>query len=259
MELKSILAAEKQAFFSKPDRLFTAFLDQYRQATLGSLVKGVVHNLNGSLQILSLHMELLDRVLLQEGGKSAPAAREKVNQCLDQMDKLRTMIVVLMQRGLRQEQEAPEAIHLNPLLEEELALLHHNLFFKHQVRVVKSLAVSLPKFRGHYSDISQGLANLIQNAIESMENTPAKELEIKTVSHREQVEVLIRDTGCGIAEDMRPHLFKPFSSNKGEKHYGLGLFLAGELFRPYGASFSYHSRKGETLFSVRFPLAAARH
>jgi signal transduction histidine kinase len=259
MERRNILSAEKQAFFSHPEKLFTAFLDQYRSATLGSLVKGIVHNLNGSLQILSLHMELLQRALLQEGGKSAPLIQEKVAQSLDQMDKLRTMIEVLTQSAIREEQETPEWIHLNQLLEEELALLRHNLFFKHQIKVIQSFAVSLPKLKGYDSGIRQGLLNVIQNAVESMEKSPGKVLEIKTVSHREQVEVIIRDTGCGIPEEIRPYLFKPFFTNKGAKHHGLGLFFADVLLSPYGASFSYQSREGETLFSVIFPLGPVGH
>jgi C4-dicarboxylate-specific signal transduction histidine kinase len=257
MEKEGILSAENQAFFSQPEKLMAAFLDQHRCATLGSLVKGIVHNLNGSLQILSLHMELLQRALLQEGGKSA-LAQEKVTQSLDQMDKLRALIETLMQRGMREEQEAPKPIQLNQLLEEELALLRHNLFFKHQIKVIKSFAVSLPKLKGYDANIRQALLNVIQNAVESMEMSPGKELEIKTVSHREQMEVMIRDTGCGISEESRPNLFKPFFTNKGGRHHGLGLFFADVLLKPYRASFSYHSREGETLFSVFFPMGEFR-
>jgi signal transduction histidine kinase len=78
---------------------------------------------------------------------------------------------------------------LNQILEEELTLLHHNLFFKHQIKVKKSFAGSLPKFKGYDPDIRRGLLNLIQNAVESMETSAGKELEIKTVSHGDRVEV----------------------------------------------------------------------
>ncbi len=210
--------------------------------------------MNGSLQVLSLHMELLQRSLHQEQNPPVSMIQEKVAQCLGQMDKLRMLIDGLMQRGLREEQEGPGPLHLNQLLEEELSLLYHNLFFKHHIKTIKSFAHPLPAVQGHYGDFSLALGNLIVNAMEAMEKSPIKELEIRTAAGNRRVVVAVRDTGCGIAEEMRPNLFQPFCTNKGGSHYGLGLFLAGELLGPYGASFSYTSKPGETVFSVMFPL-----
>lgn len=246
---------EKQILFSHPEKLFAAYLARYRNSTLGSLIKGIVHNLNGSLQVLSLHMELLQRSLHQEETPPISLIQEKVVQCLGQLDKLRTMIDGLMQIGIREEQEGPVPIHLNQLLEEELSLLYHNLFFKHHIRMIKSFTSLLPAVRGYYGDFSLALGNLLLNAVEAMEKTPSRELEIRTASGSSRVEVMIRDTGCGVAEDIRPNLFRPFCTSKGESHYGLGLFLARELLRPYGASVSFASKPGETIFTVIFPLA----
>ena len=50
-------------------KLLSAFIDRYRYSSLGALLKGVVHNLNGSLQILSMQMELLQRMLSKEESK----------------------------------------------------------------------------------------------------------------------------------------------------------------------------------------------
>jgi C4-dicarboxylate-specific signal transduction histidine kinase len=69
---------------------------------------------------------------------------------------------------------------------------------------------------------------------------------------------MIRDTGCGISEEIKPDLFKPFCTSKGGKHPGLGLFISRELLTPYGASFSYSSGAGETTFSVGFPMSLGR-
>ena len=251
-----ILSSGKQDLLSQPEKLFWAFLDRYRYSTLGSFVRGIIHNLNGSLQILSMQMELLQGALLKEGERIGPSLNAKMLQCQEQLDKLKAMVEVLMQKGIHDEQEAPQSIHLNALLEEELSLWHHNLFFKHQMKAVKSFSPQLPPLHGRYLDFSQGFSNLIQNAVEAMEDAPIKELLVATSVRDDQVHVTIRDTGCGISEEIKPHLFKPFCTNKGGKHHGLGLFISRELLTPYGASFSFFSRGGETTFSVRFPLAA---
>jgi len=255
---KMTLSSGSKDLLSQTGKLFSAFLDRYRYSTLGSLVRGIIHNLNGSLQILSMQMELLEGALLKEGDKLSPSLNVKMQQCQEQMDKLKAMVEVLIQKGIHDEQEASQPIHLNDLLEEELSLWHHNLFFKHHIKVAKSFSPQLPPLQGHYLDFSQGLANLIQNAVEAMEETPTKELLVATSVRDDQVHVMIRDTGCGISEEIKPHLFKPFCTNKGGKHHGLGLFISQELLTPYGASFFFYSREGETTFSVRFPLPAGR-
>ena len=255
MGKKMILSSGKQDLLSQAEKLFLAFLDRYRYSTLGSFVRGIIHNLNGSLQILSMQMELLQGALLKEGDRIRPSLNSKMLQCQEQLDKLKAMVEVLMQKGIHEEKEVSQPIYLNDLLEEELSLWHYNLFFKHHIKVVKSFSAHLPPLQGRYLDFSQGLSNLVQNAVEAMEEAPTKELFVATSVRDDQVHVTIRDTGCGISEEIKPSLFKPFCTNKGGKHQGLGLFISRELLTPYGASFSFFSRGGETTFSVRFPLA----
>ena len=240
---------EASSFPPEAQRLLSAFIDRYRYSSLGELLKGIIHNLNGSLQILSMQMELLQRMLAHEEGK----IQNQVEKCLGQIDKFKGMLDGLIQKGIRDEQDTPQPIFLNELLEEELSLFHHNLFFKHQVRVCKELASPLPALKGYYVDFSQGLSNLIQNALEAMEDSSSKELTLTTKVKGDLVLVAIKDTGCGIAEEMRDRLFQPFSSSKGGRHQGVGLYIAHRLLTPYGGSFQYSSRKGETTFEISFP------
>jgi signal transduction histidine kinase len=236
------------------DQLLSAFFDRYRYSALGSVVKGIVHNLNGSLQVLSMQMELLDGMLAKEVYQTNPSIHTKMAKCQGHIDQLKGMLEILIQKGSHDDHDSPQTIRLNDLLEEEISLLKNDLFFKHQVKVRKDFHSKLPDIKGYYIDFSEGLLHLIKNAIEAMEGTPKKELMVMTETRDGGVQVTIKDTGCGVSEEIRPHLFKPFFTTKGEKHYGLGLFLARKLLDPYGASFNYTSGDGETIFSVDFPL-----
>ena len=231
-------------------KLLAAFIASHRAATLGSLLKGIIHNLNGSLQILSMQMELLQRMLPPGEDK----VQEQMEKCLGQIGRFKGMLELLIQKGIHDEQESPQSIQLNDILEEELSLLYHNLFFKHQVKVHRDLASSLPLLRGSYMDFSQALSNLIQNSLEAMENSRRKELILRTRVQGRQVLVTIQDTGCGIPEEAKPRLFEPSFTTKGGRHAGLGLFVARRLLAPYGASFHYSSKEGETVFEVSFPV-----
>ncbi len=230
------------------EKLLSAFIDQYRASTLGIFVKGIIHNLNGSIQILSMQMELMQRMLTREGDRIPPAIQNHVEQCLEQIDSLKAMVETMIQKGVQEDQDTPRMIHFNNLLEEELALLKHNAFFKHQVRVHKLFSYPLPPIKGYYADFSQGFFNLIQNALEAMENSNPKELILMTEKKDDHLKVTIKDTGCGFSEDMKANLFQPFFTNKGGKHRGLGLFISREILSQYGATFAYSSQKGETIF-----------
>jgi len=232
-------------------KLVAAFINRYHDSNLGALLKGVIHNLNGSLQILSMQMELLQRMLPQ----GEPKLQRQMEKCLGQMDKFRGMLELLIQKGVHDEQDSPQALQLNEILEEELSILHHNLFFKHQVKVHKDLASSLPLLRGHYLGLSQGFSNLFQNALEAMEGSPQKELTIMTRVQGNLLRVSVKDTGCGVPEEIKPHLFQPFFTSKGGKHPGLGLYISRQLLSPYGAAFQVSSQPRETILEVSFPLS----
>ncbi len=233
-------------------KIVSAFLDHHRYATLGSLVNGIIHNLNGSLQILSMHMELLQRML--EGGMDRGHVLSRMEQCLKQVDKLKSIIEGLAVKARHDEEDSPQIFDPNQLLEECLSLLRHNLFFKHNVSVTRAFSSQVPSLRGHYSDFLEGFLSLLNNAIEAMEETSKRELALTTKRDNGCVVVLIHDTGSGISDDVKPFLFKPFFTTKRGKHNGLGLFISKELLTPYGATFDYTSGREGTTFSVSFPL-----
>jgi two-component system, NtrC family, sensor kinase len=236
-----------------PEKLLAAFLDGYGDFRLGSLIRGIVHNLNGSLQILSMQMEILQRMLQKEEAIS-PAIREKTDRCIAQVEQFGQAVQVLMRRALEREEELSPKINLNEILDAELAMAHHDLFFKHQVRVERALSPSLPPLKGKRHEVSQAIGNLIQNAIEAMENSPRKELKICTMAGVNSAEVLIQDTGCGLDPEMRSRLFQPFFSTKGGRHRGLGLYVARYLLEPYRADFTYTFQSDRTVLRMVFPV-----
>jgi signal transduction histidine kinase len=251
------LSHDEKTLFLQGDNLFSAFIDLYRDSDLKTFVRGIVHNLNGSLQVVSMHMELLQSVLTKAGEKIHPSVSGKVEKCLDEVDRMKAMMEILAARGGQEKGEAPQAIHLNEMIEGELSFLRNHLFFKHQVRVKKVFVSPLPPLKGYAMDFRRGLLNLLLNAIEAMEETPQKELTVVSEADDHFVQFTVKDTGCGISREGEPFLFKPFFSTKGKGHHGLGLFMAREFLAPYGASFHFSSQEGETLFSIRFPIPAA--
>ncbi len=82
--------------------------------------------------------------------------------------------------------------------------------------------------------IQQVLVNLMRNAIESMHDSPVRELTIAArPGGHGLIEIAVRDTGPGIAAEIRDDLFRPFSSTKGQG-MGLGLSICRAIVEAHG-------------------------
>lgn len=236
------------------EKLFSYLRNRSQSSRIGSLISGIAHNLNGSIQILSMQIEMLQGMIAANGGKDLPAIQHKIDQCLSQVEKMKSILEGLTSEGHSDDLLTLQKIHLNEVLERTLGLFYHHLFFKHHINVKKNFSSRMPLIQGYEIDFSESFANLIENAAEAMEATPEKHLEITTRANNDSIQVVFTDTGCGVPLELRPHLFQPFFTTKDGSHFGLGLFMTRYLLTPYGAVIEPHFRNGETFFSVKIPL-----
>jgi signal transduction histidine kinase/CheY-like chemotaxis protein/ligand-binding sensor domain-containing protein/AraC-like DNA-binding protein len=103
------------------------------------------------------------------------------------------------------------------------------------------------------------LINLISNAIKY--NTKDGHVEITLFEKSGIAEFIIRDTGIGIAEEMKEAIFESFFSNPGQgnepnsKSAGIGLSLTRSLVHIHKGTIEMRSRKGNgSTFIVRIPI-----
>ena len=85
------------------------------------------------------------------------------------------------------------------------------------------------------------LLNLLRNAIEAVENAglqPGCEALVQVSARREGGRVVIKvaDTGPGISDSVRSHLFKAFQASTRAGGAGLGLAIAADLVRAHGGA-----------------------
>ncbi|MEA3016354.1 MAG: two-component system, LuxR family, sensor kinase FixL, partial [Sphingomonadales bacterium] len=71
--------------------------------------------------------------------------------------------------------------------------------------------------------IQQVLINLVRNAAEAMEQSGERRLSVTAKREGDRVEICVQDSGPGIAQDSRAHLFEPFQSTKAA---GMGIGLS---------------------------------
>ena len=128
---------------------------------------------------------------------------------------------------------------------------------------------SLPPVSANRDQLVQVLLNLVKNAAEAITSSADGVGEITLVTaYRVGVRlavpgstqrmhlplvVIVRDSGPGIGEDIRHHLFEPFVTSK-PSGSGLGLALVAKIIGDHGGLIEVDSRPGRTEFCLYLPV-----
>lgn len=118
---------------------------------------------------------------------------------------------------------------------------------------------TLPKITADPRLIEQVFTNLIGNAVEAMsaqqKGTLAVHLDIsRAISNYPQIEVKIIDSGPGIPEEVRGHVFEPFVTTK-KTGTGLGLAISKRIITAHRGNITVESYPGGgTVFAVYLPI-----
>jgi two-component system, NtrC family, nitrogen regulation sensor histidine kinase NtrY len=145
---------------------------------------------------------------------------------------------------------------VNSIVSSALDLFHGRL---ENITVRTDLADSLPAVRADRELLRRVVANLIDNAAESMEGSSIRRLRVATRVEAEgdAVEIIIADSGHGISPADKERLFLPHFSTK-ERGTGLGLAIASRIIAEHNGTIRVDDNLPTgTTFVIRFPAAEA--
>jgi len=105
--------------------------------------------------------------------------------------------------------------------------------------------------------MEQVLINLIRNAIDAMEDSDTKRLNITVSSEQGKALLSVSDTGTGLSPETIKQLFEPFYTTKPSGiGMGLGLAISSNIIAEVGGTLTAENRdSGGSRFLVAVPLA----
>jgi len=218
-----------------------------RFAAVGEMATGLAHEIRNPLAGLSGALELLAEDLA-----ASPPQAEVVKEMRHQVTRLTQTMEGLL-RFARPPRARMRTLDVNAVLENVLFLVRQQRGGKATVLVEWRPGVLLPPVCGDPALLEQVFVNVCLNACQAM-NGAGGTLTVTSLLRNERVLVQIADSGPGIPEAVRPHIFTPFFTTRRDGN-GLGLAISARIVVEHGGQIDFSCPPaGGTIFSVSLPL-----
>lgn len=158
----------------------------------------------------------------------------------------------------------PQKVNVHEILENMRLLIESE--FPEGLKIERDYDISAPDLIGDRGQLTQIFLNLLRNAVEASQSQLAQKkavikiktrvlhhVPIGTVLHKAVMNIHIIDNGDGVPPEIADSIFYPLVSSKVDGS-GLGLSLVQAFVEQHGGSISVSSAKGNTDFSLQFPL-----
>ena len=259
---------------------------QEKLAALGELVSGVAHEISnplnfvtnfseGSLELYDELSEMLETYKDEMSEEDAGLLDEISEEISDSLNRVcinggRALAIVERMRAMGVEGGEPVPMEMNSMLPQ---IVHTGCeAFEAQWRGFSverefDLDPAIGDVPLAEHDFGEAVVNLVSNACYAMlmkkeeaggDYQPVLQITSRLLQDDNQVEVLVRDNGTGIAEDVVDHIFNPFFSTRdGALGAGLGLPIAADVARRLGGHITVDTAFGEyTEFTMTIPATA---
>jgi PAS domain S-box-containing protein len=136
--------------------------------------------------------------------------------------------------GFYRESNAPEPTQLDALINSVLKM-YANKLGSSGIRVLRSFS-ECPPVLAVAGELKQAFSNILANAIDAAgpDGSIVIDAHCLPANSEGAVEVIIADTGAGIAPEMIERVFEPFFTTKKDVGTGLGLWVTKEIIERHG-------------------------
>jgi signal transduction histidine kinase len=211
----------------------------------GRLAATIAHEIHNPLDSVS------NLLYLMRNGASPEETRQFMDMAEQELARVTQISRAML--GLYRESKAPVLVNLKEMLQEILLLMDRRF-----VELGVTVSIYLPaniSVSAFPAELRQVFTNLISNAAEAA--GPGGEVSVRTSPQPagvgpngqklpEGAVVIIADNGAGISEEVRPHLFQPFFTTKGEHGTGLGLWVSRGIVNKHGGVIEVTSNTSDT-------------
>jgi two-component system, NtrC family, C4-dicarboxylate transport sensor histidine kinase DctB len=224
-------------------------------AMLGQMAAGITHELNQPLTAIRAFADNASTFLARGKVAQADENLHHISAASERMGS----IVGQLKAFVRKSPEAVAVVDVNQAIH-GAALMVQSEFARHAV----PLELHLPHtfhVLGDTVRVEQVLINLMRNALDAVENSPQKKVQVVLEADAQQVTIRILDSGSGLPEGVVKHLFEPFFTTKASgQGLGLGLAISSSIVQAMnGRLEAQNNPLGGAEFVVTIPRCMPSH
>lgn len=224
-----------------------------RLTALGELVSTTTHEFNNVLMTIINYAKL---GLRHKDAATHQKAFDKILQAGNRAARITNGILGFA----RNRSGSPEPTDMVKLVDDSLLLLEREMF-KHRVSVERQID-AVPRARANPNQLQQVLVNLLINARQAMPQGGRLLVRLAYDRENDMVDLVVRDSGCGMPPEVLPRIFEPFFTTKrgpdatGKGGTGLGLSACRDIIEAHQGRIRVESSVGKgTAFTIKLPVA----
>jgi two-component system NtrC family sensor kinase len=243
------LLNDSRRTFENEQRLQSHLVQREKLASLGQMIAGAAHEINHPLTAIMTSSEQL--------WSKQRLTREQdalVRKIVSYSQRTRDLISSLL--SFAQQTPGQKAmVDLGTLLQRS-AQMRELQSPDQKIRVETAIDPNLPKVWGDGHQLFQAFVQIVENALDAMEESGGGLLRVTAQAHQDEVVVHFSDSGPGIKEPHR--VFDPFYTTKPiGKGTGLGLSAVYGVVQDHqGQITCQNNPDGGAVFVLRLPLAS---
>lgn len=224
---------------------------QERLASVGSFAAGIAHEIRNPLASLSGSIQVLQGELDLKGDD-----KRLMDIVVKETDRLNAIITEFLEYA-RPKTTQTENIELLSILDETIMLLKNSKNFVEGIRISRAVFPHIV-LKGDSQRLRQVFWNLLINSCQAMPNGGAITISASPFTHADDAaawcEIVVSDTGQGIAPEHLDKIFDPFFTTK-TGGTGLGLAIVHRIIEDHGGAITVDSEPGNgTQFTIRLPM-----
>jgi two-component system NtrC family sensor kinase len=231
-----------------------------KMASIGKMAAVLAHEINNPLSGILTYAKLLRKWIDRDDG--GRARRQEICDSLDLIASESRRCGDLVKNLLTFSRTTPmnlQPTDLNQVVDRSLRLVQHQLDLA-GIQVQPVLDPELPQVLCDAAQIEQVILALVMNALDAMPQGGNLWITTSFGHEPDQVRIVVRDDGSGIAPDILPRIFEPFLTTKETgRGVGLGLAISQRILERHNGSIDVQSEAGRgTTFTITLPWEESR-
>ena len=225
-------------------------------ASLGQLIAGVAHEINTPLASVNsnnnIRFKILDKIYEKDENNDLIQKLQHINKLDEEAIKRIKNIVISLKKFVRLDEAQLQSVNVNDEIDLTLELLNHEL--KNKITVVKNYS-NVNQIKCYPNLLNQVFMNLIMNAKQSIQGFG--KIEISTLMNENNLEIIFKDTGCGIAKKNINKIFNQgFTTKPYGEGTGLGLAICKKIIEKHNGNITFKSEINVgTQFKIVLPYS----